>query len=706
MSLRRAVALTALALAACQTPKRSIYPDSARGEVVDDYHGTSVADPYRWLEDSDSPATRRWIEAQNQLTRSQLDGIPGRAKVRSTLERLWTYERFGLPRREGKAYYFTYNDGRMDQSLLVRADQPGASIADCDVVLDPSSWSDDGTVSLGGTSFSWNGRYLAYGQSDGGSDWRTWRVRDLKTGRDLPDVIQWSRFSTPEWSFDDAGFYYMRFPETEDRLTTSALPASVAYHRLGTSQDEDEVVYEDPEHPERFFGITVTEDGRFLVLYLGTGTSRLNGLWFKDLSPSASGQWVKTFDDFDASYEMLGNDGWNFWLRTDKDAPKSRIVKVDCSAAGNPLVEIVPQLDHALTDASMIGGRLLAHYLVDAQSEVRLFEASGALVEKVDLPGAGSISGMQGRRRRAETFLRYSSFNDPGTTYRYDVQAAQLTEVRRAKADFDTQRYVAEQVFYPSKDGTRIPMFLVHRKGLVLDGSAPTLLTGYGGFNIPIRPRFSPRAAAWLELGGVYAVACLRGGGEYGQEWHAAGTLEHKQNVFDDFIGAAKWLIGEGYTSTSKLAIMGGSNGGLLVGACVNQRPDLFAAALPAVGVMDMLRYQHFTIGRAWASDYGLSSDPEIFPTLLAYSPVHTTVEGKRYPPVLITTGDHDDRVVPAHSFKYAAALQHAQGGEAPILIRIETRAGHGAGKSREQALDEITDQFSFLVEHLGMGLE
>lgn len=706
--LRTALLASPLLLAACAGPGAgSPYPESPRGEVVDEYHGTRVPDPYRWLESSEAPEVRRWIAAQNELTRDQLDGIEERDSVRAVIERLSAGERYGMPARHGSSYYFTYNDGTLGQPQLVRAETPGASIEDCDVILDPNTWSADGTISLGGTSFSPSGRYLAYGQSDGGSDWRTWRVRDLETGRDLPDVIEWSRFSTPSWKHDDSGFYYLRFPESQDKLVEKELRPVLYEHTLGTLQDEDVLAYEDLANPERHFGISLTEDdGRFEVLFQRLGTTRKNWLWFRETGIGASKEWVRTFDDFDATYLPLGNEGWDFWLWTDKGAPRGRIVKVDCSAPGKEWVEVVPEREHTLTSASMIGGRLVCHYLVDARSEVVVYESGGALVEKLELPGAGSVSGLSGLQRRAETFLSYSSFATPGITYRYDVQASQLEEVRRASYDLDIDRYEARQVFFESKDGTRVPLFIVHAKGLELDGSHPTLLYGYGGFNVAMRPRFSPYAAAWLELGGVYAVCCMRGGGEYGKEWYQAGTLDRKQNVFDDFIGAGEHLVDLGYTRPTRLAIHGGSNGGLLVGACVNQRPDLYGAALPAVGVMDMLRYHEWTIGIAWASDYGLSSDPEMFPHLLAYSPVHNAAPGTEYPAVLVTTGDHDDRVVPYHSFKYAAAMQHAQVGEAPILIRVETRAGHGAGKSREQRVKEMTDQFSFLVEHLGVELD
>lgn len=693
--------LAPLLVAACAAPSTTgPYPEAPRAEVTDDYHGTIVADPYRWLESSDTPEVRQWIDAQNELTREHLDGLGHRDEVYELCDRLSTRERYGIPELHGEHYYFSYNDGVMGQSLLVRATDPGASIEDCEVVLDPNSWSDDGTISLGGQSFSQDGRYLAYGLSDGGSDWRTWRVRDLDRGIDLPDKIEWTRFTSANWDAEGTGFFYQRFPETENELTDAGLLPAVYHHKLGTPQSEDTLVYEDASRPERSYWFYVTEDRRYEVMYFGQGTTRKNDISIRTVGDT---EWTHVFADFDAQYLPIGNDSTDFWFWTNKDAPLGRVVKVDCSKVGGEWTEIVPEGEHLLDDATLVGGRLLCHYLVDAQSELHVFESGGAFVEKVDLPAAGSLSGMEGKERGFETFIGYSSFANPGALYRYDVMASELTKVRQAKGSFDASPYTARQVFAKSADGTRVPVFLVHKRGLEKNGDHPVLLYGYGGFNIPMRPSFSTRAAAWLELGGVYAVACLRGGGEYGNEWYRAGTLERKQNVFDDFIAVAEDLVDRKITRPGRIAILGGSNGGLLVGACVNQRPYLFGAAIPAVGVMDMLRYHTWTIGIAWASDYGLSSDPEMFPHLLAYSPVHNAKPGTQYPAVLVTTADRDDRVVPFHSFKYAAAMQHAQAGEAPVLIRIDTRAGHGAGKSKAQRLEEMTDQFSFLVEHLGM---
>ena len=706
---------TAAELALLAETAGVVYPETPRGEVVDDYHGTPVADPYRWLEQVDSEETRTWIEAQNELTESILAAIPEREAIRQRVDALWTYERYGLPTKEGGWYYMTYDDGAMSQPQIVRV--PAMGRRGHDVVLDPNTFSEDGTVSLGGTSWSRGGRYLAYGLSDGGSDWRTWRVRDLERGEDLEDVIEWSRFSTPTWNPDDSGFWYGRYPQPpagENKLLAAAGAQSVWYHRLGTPQGEDVLVHEDPDNPMRAFGMVVTDDDRFLVMIVREGTQRMNRLWVRELAAGDEAPWIRVFDDFDAQYYPLGNDGWNFYIRTDKDAPKGRIVRVDCSRPANPLEgplenpleEVVGEGEHALTSAAMIGGRLIVHYLVDALSEVRLFEQGGQEVGRVPLPGPGTARGFGGRQTDHETFFSFGSYTTPSATYRLDPHSGEVSVVWRPRVPFDPAAYETRQVFYESADGTPIPLFVTQHRDLDPALPRPTLLYGYGGFNIPMRPGFSPAVAAWLELGGTYAVACLRGGGEYGREWHLAGTKERKQNVFDDFIAAAEHLLSEGVTTPAQLAILGGSNGGLLVGACLNQRPELFGAALPAVGVMDMLRYHLFTIGRAWASDYGRSDDPEMFPHLLAYSPYQNVREGATYPATLITTADHDDRVVPCHSFKYAAALQHAQAGEDPLLIRIETRAGHGAGKSREQAVAEVADRWAFLVAQLGMEID
>lgn len=678
------------------------YPEAHRSDVVEDYHGTAVADPYRWLEDPDSDQTRAWIEDQNGLTRTHLESIEAREFIAKRVEELWTYEAIGVPTRHGDWYYSTYNDGSMSQAQIVRSRTPGGPR---ELVLDPGTFSEDGTVSLGGTSYSHSGRYLAYGKSDGGSDWRVWHVMDLETGEELPDMVDWSRFSTPSWAADDSGFYYSRYPETEDRLTAPALNQTVWFHRLGTDQADDILVHEDPENPQRGFGAIATKDGRWLLMYVREGTARKNRLWFKDLrDPDAD--WNRRFDAFDAQYMPVANQEGRFWIQTDLDAPLGRVISVDATSADSPIVEVVAQATSVLNSATYVGDRLFLTYLEDAITRVRMASPDGEDLGALELPMLGTAWGFRGEIGGEETFFGIGGYTSPTTAWRLPLDTMEASMVSRPNIPFASDDYETVQEFYTSKDGTRIPLFITRKKGTEMDGDRPTLLYGYGGFNVSMVPFFSSATAAWLDLGGVYAVACLRGGGEYGREWHQAGTLARKQNVFDDFIAAAEALIDMGYTRAGRLAIQGGSNGGLLVGACLNQRPDLFAAGLPAVGVMDMLRYHLFTIGAAWASDYGRSDDPDMFPHLLAYSPYHNVQEGGVYPAVLVTTGDHDDRVVPAHSYKYAAALQHAQGGDAPILIRIETRAGHGAGKSREQSILEIADRWAFLVEHLGMELD
>ena len=500
-----------------------------------------------------------------------------------------------------------------------------------------------------------------------------------------------------------SGFCYGRYPETDERLTAPALNQAVYFHTLGQNQSEDALIHEDPEHPERGFSAFTSRDGRWLMMWVREGTARKNRLWFKDLAAGPRSPWNKRFDDFDAQYVPLGNVGSIVWLRTDLDAPMGRVVTVDASIPKAPLIEIVPEADAVLSAASYVGDRLFLTYLEDALTRVRTVDPSGNALGDVELPGVGTASGFGGEIGDEETFFGFSAYTSPTSTYRFDVATGAVTLVQRPRVPFDSDAYETEQVFFSSKDGTRVPMFLTYRKGLERDGSHPTLLYGYGGFNISMRPGFSPANAAWLDMGGVYAVACLRGGGEYGREWHQAGTKERKQNVFDDFIAAAEHLVDTGITRPERLGIFGGSNGGLLVGACVNQRPDLYGAAIPAVGVMDMLRYHRFTIGAAWASDYGRSDDPEMFPYLYAYSPYHNATPGTSYPAIMVTTADHDDRVVPAHSFKYASAMQFAQAGDEPVLIRIDTRAGHGAGKSRQQSIEEVADRWAFFAHHLGL---
>jgi len=700
---------TALILATSGQQGGFDYPDARRMDHVDKYHGVEVGDPYRWLEDPDSPESRAWIEAQNEITFGYLEQIPEREEIEAKLTERWNFERFGTPSEKGGRYFYSRNDGLQDHSVLLVAD---ALDQEPRVLLDPNTWSEDGTVSLAGWSVSEDGNFIAYGRSDGGSDWRTWRIRNVETGDDLADRVEWVKFSGASWTKDGAGFFYSRYdePAEGEKLQGQNFYHKLYFHRKGTDQAQDVLVYERPDHKEWGFGGQVTEDGRYLVISVWKGTHPENNLFYAPLTSTddaalRSLSVVELLTDFEASYSFIGNDGSTFYVQTDLDAPKQRVVAIDVeNPAKENWREIIPEANETLRGVSYVGGHLVASYLKDAKTQVTVFNTGGGLVREVELPGIGTASGFGGDADDPETFFSFTSYTTPPTIYRYSVETGEREVFRRAEVDFDSEKYTTKQVFYRSKDGTRVPMFITHRKGLSLDGNNPTLLYGYGGFNIPLTPGFSISRSVWLDMGGVYAVANLRGGGEYGEEWHKAGIKTRKQNVFDDFISAAEFLIAEGYTRTDKLAINGGSNGGLLVGACITQRPDLFGAALPAVGVLDMLRFNKFTIGWAWESDYGdPDENEEEFRALMRYSPYHNTRKGVCYPPTLITTADHDDRVVPAHSFKFAAALQHAQSCDNPALIRIETRAGHGAGKPTWMTIEEIADQYAFLVKNLGM---
>ncbi len=678
------------------------YPDARKDDQTDDYHGTQVADPYRWLEDPDSPESRAWIEAENALAFGFLEKLPARERIAKRLTTLWNYERYGAPYLQGGRYFYGKNDGLQNQSVLYVAESLDAAPR---VLLDPNTLSADGTVALGGYAISDSGKYLAYSLSAAGSDWTEWFVRDVDTGEDLSDHLKWVKFSGASWAKDASGFYYSRYdaPSEGAELQQANYFQKLFFHKLGTDQSEDVLVYERPDQKEWSFSGRVSEDGAYLVISVGQGTEPKNRLFYKSLAdPNA--EVVELISELEAQYYFLGNDGPVFWLQTNHNAPKNQVIQIDTQ---NPdpenWREIIPEAAETLDGVSLVGGKLIADYLKDAYTQVKVFALDGTLESEVQLPGIGSAGGFGGKRAQTETFYSFTSFTTPTSIYRYDVAAGTSTLYRRPQVDFDPSSYETSQIFYASKDGTQIPMFITHKKGLALDGSNPTYLYGYGGFDISLTPSFSPAQVVWMEMGGVLAIPNLRGGGEYGAAWHEAGIKGKKQNVFDDFIAAAEWLISNRYTSTPKLAIGGGSNGGLLVGACLTQRPDLFGACLPAVGVLDMLRFQKFTIGWGWTSDYGSADNAEDFPYLLAYSPLHNLRPGTSYPATLITTGDHDDRVVPAHSFKFAAALQAAQSGPAPALIRIETRAGHGAGKPTAKIIEEAADRWAFLVEVLGV---
>ena len=706
-SLAGGFLLTGMFTSAAPAPAQTLqYPAARKSDVVDDYHGTRVPDPYRWLEDPDSPESRAWIEAQNKLTATYLADIPARAALRERLTKLWNYPKYGTPFRKARRYFFFKNDGLQNQSVLYKQ---ASLTADPETLLDPNVLSEDGTVALSTLAVSEDGRLLAYGTSASGSDWEEFRVRDVAEGRDLSDHLKWIKFSGASWTNDGAGFFYSRYPEPGDKALTDVNRFQrLYYHRLGTDQTADVLVYERPDQPDWGMNAEVTDDGRYAVLHVWLGTDRRNRVYYLDLKdarrPKVTGEVVRLLDDFDASYAFVGNDGPVFYFLTDLEAPRKRVIAIDTRHPERARWrEIIPQGPDVLDGIQIIHDTFVAHYMHDASSRLRLFTLEGRLVKDLPLPTLGSIGAISGERKDDEMFYAFTSFLYPTTIFRYDFKSGGTSVFKAPTIDFDPSGYETKQVFYSSKDGTRVPMFITHKKGLHLDGSNPTYLYGYGGFNISLTPSFSVAMLVWLEQGGVYAVPNLRGGGEYGEEWHQAGMHDKKQNVFDDFIAAAEYLIAQGYTSPSKLAIAGGSNGGLLVGAAITQRPELFGAALPAVGVMDMLRFHKFTIGWAWVTDYGSADSVAQFPYLYKYSPLHNIRAGTRYPATLVTTADHDDRVVPGHSFKFTAALQAAQAGPRPVLIEIETKAGHGAGKPTSKLIEEQADRFAFLVRNLGI---
>jgi prolyl oligopeptidase len=698
--------LLALSLAAAgEGPIR--YPETRRGDQVDVYHGTRVADPYRWLEDDvrRSPEVAAWVAAQNKVTFAYLKAIPQREAIQKRLTELWNYPRYSAPHKEGGRYFFSKNDGLQNQSVLYTMESLNGTPR---VLIDPNKWSKDGTVALAGMAISDDGKLLAYGVAEAGSDWTHWKAMDVASGKVFDDEIKWVKFGGASWTRDDKGFYYSRFPEPRPGEQFQGLPLNqkLYYHRLGKPQSEDALVYEVPDHPRWTVNGHVTDDGRYLVVNLGDGTtSRRNRILYKDLTrPDA--KFVPLIDNFDSRNYFIDNVGPVFYFQTDLKAPRGKVVAIDLAKPDKEdWKEVVPEANESLESAHLVGGQLIAVYLKDAKSQVKVFSPEGQFQRDLELPGICSAGGFGGKRGDEETFYTVTSFATPPSIYRLDLKTGKSTLFRRSEVKFNPDDYEVQQVFYTSKDGTKVPMFLSHKKGVKLDGGNPTLLYGYGGFDISLTPGFSVSRLAWMEMGGVFAVANLRGGGEYGQEWHRAGTKLHKQNVFDDFIAAAQWLIDHKYTRSDKLAIQGGSNGGLLVGAVMTQRPELFGACLPAVGVMDMLRFQKFTAGRFWVDDYGSSENAEEFQALYAYSPFHAILRhGKRkYPATLVTTADTDDRVVPGHSFKFIAALQWAQTGPAPVLARIETRAGHGAGKPTTKLIEEVADQWAFLVKNLDM---
>ncbi|MBW4684488.1 MAG: prolyl oligopeptidase family serine peptidase [Komarekiella atlantica HA4396-MV6] len=688
--------------------KRLSYPSPRQSNQVDNYHGTLVTDPYRWLEDPDSEETKTWIEAQNKVTFGYLSEIPAREKIKQRLTKLWDYEKYGIPFKEGESlqdgsterYFYFKNDGLQNQSVLYTLETLDAEPR---VLLDPNKLSEDGTIALAGLSISEDGKLLAYGLSISGSDWQEWKVRDVETGEDLGDHLKWIKFSGASWTHDHQGFFYSRYDEPNEKTQLEDVNyyQKLYYHQLSKPQSEDVLIYHRPEQKEWGFSGDVTEDGRYLIISVWLGTDPKNLVFYKDLT-NPNAEVVELVNQFEADYSFIDNDDSVFYLRTDLNAPRGRVIAIDTkNPASENWQEIIPQSAETLESVGILNNQFVADYLQDAYTQIKIFDLKGTFIREVELPGIGSAGGFGGKRNDTETFYSFTSFTTPGTIYRYNMVTGKSEIFRQPNVDFNPNDYETKQVFYHSKDGIQVPMFITHKKGIQLDGNNPTYLYAYGGFNASMTPSFSVSLLVWLEMGGVYAMANIRGGGEYGEEWHQAGMKEKKQNVFDDFIAAAEWLIANKYTKSAKLAIAGGSNGGLLVGACMTQRPDLFGAALPAVGVMDMLRFHKFTIGWAWTSEYGSPDNPEEFKALYAYSPLHNLKPDTAYPATLITTADHDDRVVPAHSFKFAATLQAAQAGDAPTLIRIETKAGHGAGKPTAKIIEEASDKWVFLVRTL-----
>ena len=676
------------------------YPATKKQDVSDDYFGTVVKDSYRWLENDTAPETEEWVKQQNEVTFSYLNKLPNRHKISQQLTDLLNYERIGTPSRKGNKYFFLKNNGLQNQSVLYITDSLNG---EANVLLDPNHLSEDGTIALSTMKISDDAKYLIYSIARSGSDWNEVFVKDIETGKSLDGHLMWVKFSGLAWY--DGGIFYSRYdePEAGSKLSKSNEFQKVYYHKIGTLQSEDVLVKEDLEHPKRMWGAGVTEDKRFLVLSSSEGTSG-NALMVKDLSNEKS-DFVSLMDSYEYDFNLVDNIGDQLFIKTNYKAPRYRLVKLDYAhPAEENWTEILPEQDNVLESASFHAGQIVAQYMKDAHNVVEVYHADGKPDYELQLPGIGTVGEFTGEKDEAESFFSYTSFNTPGEIYHYNYETKEMKPYFRPKVSFNPDDFVVKQEFYTSKDGTKVPMFIVYKKGIELNGNNPTLLYGYGGFNISLTPSYSSTRMVFLENGGVLAIANLRGGGEYGEEWHKAGTKLQKQNVFDDCIAAAEYLVSSKYTNPDKLALMGGSNGGLLVGAVINQRPDLFKVALPAVGVLDMLRYQNFTIGWAWADDYGRSDDSEeMFRYLYNYSPYHNIKANTNYPAILVTTADHDDRVVPSHSFKYAARMQELASSELPALIRIDTKAGHGAGKPTTKIIEEYTDGWSFTFYHLGM---
>ena len=689
-----------LAMTGCDNMKQIKhlpYPETARGEVVDNYFGTEVPDPYRWLEDDNSEATAAWVAAENAVTEDYLSQIPFRNAIRERLTQLWNYPKEGAPSKHGDWYYYYYNDGLQNQSVLCRTQQPGEA---GEVFLDPNTLSEDGTVALSAVSFSKNGRYFAYAAAASGSDWVEIRVMDTETKALTEDRIEWVKFSGAVWAPDSKGFYYSAYDAPKEGVYSAQNQfQKVYYHKLGTPQTADRLIYEDKAHPLRYFSAWPSEDGKWLFVIASEGTSGTEVLYRK----SSEKQFRTLLAGFDHDYAPVDCKEDNLYFVTNEGASNYTLKRIALNAPAKVETVIPEHEKNLLEGVGTAGGYLFASYLQDAQNQVVQYDYDGRLVREIVLPAIGTVGGFSGEEEDTELYYSLANYTAPATIYRYDIASGESTLSQSPEVAFDPALFVTEQVFYPSKDGTQVPMFITRRKDMKLDGKNPCLLYGYGGFQINLTPGFNPSALMFVEQGGVYCVANLRGGSEYGEAWHKAGMLENKQNVFDDFIAAAEYLIAQKYTSSERLAINGGSNGGLLVGACEVQRPDLYAVCLPQVGVMDMLRYHKFTIGWGWAVEYGSSDNEEQFPYIYKYSPLHNIKEGVKYPATLVMTADHDDRVVPAHSFKFAAQMQHCQAGEAPVLIRIESKAGHGAGKPTSKRIDEAADMYAFLFQNIGV---
>ena len=705
--------LVPVLLAVSSASAASPYPPAARGDHVDTYHGTKVADPYRWLEDLDSPATAAWVAAENKLTFGFLESLPQRERFRARLTQLWNYERIGLPVKEGGRYFYSRNSGLQNQAVFYVRESLAAEPR---VLIDPNTLAADGTVALTAARPSPDGKWVAYGTAAAGSDWNEFRVRSVDTGRDTEDVIKWVKFSGVSWTRDNAGFFYSRYPAPSTDAGTGKTFSGLShqrlyYHKLGTPQSADRLIHEIAEEPKWFVGGGLTEDGRYLIITIRRGSASEHLVRYAGLgdprNPRIDAPVRPLTADWIGEHTIIGNDGATLYAITNFQAPRKRIVAIDLAdPAPAKWRTLVPESAEVIESVEIIGGKLVVNTMRDASSRLAVFAKDGRSLGAIALPGLGTVSGVSGREDEDEFFYNFTSFARPTTNFRHDVATNKGAVFTAPKVAFDPEAFETRQVFYASKDGTKVPMFITHKKGLKLDGTTPTILYGYGGFDISLTPSFSVANFAWMEAGGIFAQPNLRGGGEYGKAWHDAGTKERKQNVFDDFIAAAEWLFAHRYTSREKLMLFGGSNGGLLVGAVINQRPDLCRAAVPAVGVMDMLRFHKFTVGYAWTTDYGSSDDAAEFKYLRAYSPLHTIKAGAKYPAVLVLTGDHDDRVHPAHSFKYAATMQAEVATdvkERPVLIRIDTKAGHGAGKPTAKLIEEAADRLAFGAHFTGL---